>query len=158
PDGKRILTGSEDKSVKLWDAETGQEVFSLQHRLGVSSVAFSPDGKRILAGGGLGGTSVEAKVWDAVKGQEIHSLKGHTSPGTSVAWSPDGKRILSGSRDKTARVWDTKSGQELLILNHSDRVNSVSWSPDGKHILTGGGILSGVVSLPGEAKVWNAET
>ena len=74
-DGKRILTGSEDQTAKVWDAEKGQEVLSLKgHTYSVSSVAFSPDGKRILTGS----WDRTAKVWDAEKGQEVLSLRGHT--------------------------------------------------------------------------------
>jgi WD40 repeat protein len=76
----------------------------------VYSVAWSPDGKRILTGG-LRDTAYlsedsTAKVWDAGKGQELLTLKGHTGDVLSVAWSPDGKRVVTGSADQTAKVWE----------------------------------------------------
>ncbi len=82
PDGKRILTGSWDNTVKVWDAATGQEVLSLKgHTQQVTSVSWSPDGKRILTGS----FDKTAKGWDAEKVHEIHSLKGTGGP---VSWSP----------------------------------------------------------------------
>ena len=75
PDGKRLASASLDKTVKVWDATTGQEILTLKgHTGGVLGVAFSPDGNR-LASGGWDGT---VKVWDAATGQEIRTLKGHT--------------------------------------------------------------------------------
>ena len=92
----------------------GQEPLTLKgHSHTVTSVSFSPDGKRIVSGGGdwsygepLPG---EIKVWDAQTGQETLTLKGHSSLVSSVSFSPDGKRIVSGSRDKTVKVWDLSS-------------------------------------------------
>ena len=78
PDGKRIVSGSEDKTVKVWDAATGQETLTLKGHTGaVTSVAFSPDGKRIVSGS----EDKTVKVWDAATGQETLTLKGHTSCG-----------------------------------------------------------------------------
>ena len=92
-DGKRIVSGSYDKTVKVWDADKGTETLTLKgHTQPVSSVAFSADGKRIVSGS----YDKTVKVWDADKGTETLSLKGHTEGVTSVAFSPDGKRIVSG--------------------------------------------------------------
>ena len=82
----------------------------------VESVAFSPDGKRIVSGSEDNNSS---KVWDPTSGQETLTLKGHTMAwalGGSVAFSPDGKRIVSRSGDSTLKVWDATSGQEMLTL------------------------------------------
>src|SRR5207248_1006633 len=78
------------------------------HTAGIGSVAFSPDGKRIVSGS----DDETVKVWDAQTGQETLTLKGHTHWVISVAFSPDGKRIASGSFDKTVRVWDAHTGQK----------------------------------------------
>jgi ABC-type dipeptide/oligopeptide/nickel transport system ATPase component len=108
PDGKRIVSGSMDGTLKVWDATSGQKTLTLHGHIGwVSSVAFSPDGKRIVSGA-LDGT---LKVWDATSGQETLTLKGHTAVVDAVAFSPDGKRIVSGSGDML-RVWDAPSGQK----------------------------------------------
>jgi len=111
PDGKRIVSGSGDKTVKIWDAETGEEILALiGHSHGVNSVSFSADGKRIVSGSG--DTYPESgviKVWDAETGQEMLTVDVHTQRITSVSFSPDGKRIVSGSSDKTVKVWDILS-------------------------------------------------
>ncbi len=114
PDGKRLATASGDKTAKVWDAASGQEVLTLRgHGGSVRSVAWSPDGKRLATASG----DKTAKVWDAASGQELLTLKGHQSYVYSVAWSPDGKRLATASdEDQTAKVWDAASGQELLTL------------------------------------------
>ena len=124
PDGRRIVSASDDKTLKVWDAESGQETLTIKgHTSDVLSVAFSPDGRRIVSGGG------SPKVWDAESGQETLTLKGHSFGVMSVAFSPDGRRIVSGSLDETLKVWDAESGQEILTLKgHSDRISSVALS------------------------------
>ena len=113
----------------------------------VYSVAFSPDGTRIVTGS----ADNTAKVWDAMTGTEMITLKGHTSSVDSVAFSPDGTQIVTGSMDKTAKVWDAKTGSETLTLKgHASSVYSVAFSPDGTRILTGSGDEM--------AKVWDAKT
>ncbi|KIN96361.1 hypothetical protein M404DRAFT_82641, partial [Pisolithus tinctorius Marx 270] len=107
PDGKRIVSGLLDNTVRVWDAERGVQISSpLEgHTWSVTSVAFSPDRKRIRIVSGSEDNTV--RVWDAERGMQIGSpLEGHTEPVDSVAFSPDGKRMVSGSWDKTVRVWD----------------------------------------------------
>src|SRR5262249_8665581 len=99
----------------------------------VHSVAFSPDGKRIVSGS----FDNTVKVWDADKGTKTFSLKGHSGPVESVAFSPDGKRIVSGSRDGTVKVWDAGTGVEAFSLKGQGVVASVAFSPDGKRIVSG---------------------
>jgi WD40 repeat protein len=148
PDGARVLTGSWDKTAKLWDAKTGAGLLTLEgHTDGVLSVAFSPDGARVLTGS----EDETAKLWDAKTGAEIFTLKGQTDSVRSVAFSPDGTRVLTGSDDKTAKLWDAKTGAEILTLKgHTGRVFSVAFSPDGVRVLTG--------SDDKTAKLWDAKT
>jgi uncharacterized protein with WD repeat len=148
PDGKRIVSGSWDKTLKVWDAQTGLETLTLKgHTNDVNSVSFSPDGKRIVSGS----YDKTLKIWDAETGQETLTLKGHSSSVTSVSFSPDGKRIVNGSNDNTVKVWDAETGQETLTLRgHSGPVRSVSFSPDGKRIVSG--------SSDRTVKVWDAQT
>jgi multicomponent Na+:H+ antiporter subunit D len=128
PDGKRIVSGSGDKTLKVWDAETGQLALTLDghsddghsddghsddgHSDIVTSVSFSPDGKQIVSGSG----DDALKVWDAETGQLALTLDGHSDIVTSVSFSPDGKRIVSGSEDKTLKVWDLKTGHLTWIF------------------------------------------
>ena len=138
PDGKRIVSGSADKTVKVWDSATGEEVATLRgHSDGVISVAFSPDGKRIISGS----WDNTIKVWDAATGAELMTLRGHDFYGgsiDSIAFSPDGERIVSGSGDKTIKVWDATNGDELMtIRGHERRIGPVSFSPDGRRIVSG---------------------
>ncbi|KAJ6550303.1 WD40-repeat-containing domain protein, partial [Mycena capillaripes] len=112
PDGKRIVSGSLDKTVRIWDAESGAPLREpLEgHTNPVTSVAFSPDGKRIVSGS----WDNTVRIWDAESGAPLREpLEGHTNRVTSVAFSPDGKRIVSGSEDKTVRIWDAESGAPL---------------------------------------------
>ena len=93
PDGRRIVTGSSDKTAKLWDTDTGQEIRSLNgHGDSVCSVVFSPDGRFVLTGS----WDRKAILWDAVTGQEVRSFRGHTNWVHSVAFSPDGDQVLTG--------------------------------------------------------------
>ena len=112
----------------MWDAASGKETRSLKgHKGVVSSVAFSPDSKKIVSGG----WDCTMKVWDASSGQEMLTLKGHTQLRRYAGriqcvakFSPDGKNIVSCSDDKTLKVWDATSGQETLTLKgHTSDVN-----------------------------------
>jgi WD40 repeat protein/serine/threonine protein kinase len=139
PDGKRLASAGNDRTTKVWDAQTGHELLSLDGLKGSgNSVAFSPDGKHLATVGS------EVKVWDVQTGQELLSLKGGSD---GVAYSPDGKRLASAGYDRTTKVWDAQTGQELLILKGGGY--SVTFSPDGKR-------LAGVDDKT--VKVWDAQT
>jgi len=104
PDGTKVLTGSCDKTAKLWDAATGDCIRTFTgHTRGVYSLAFSPDGTKVLAGGFSGKT----RLWDANTGDSIRTFSSHASVVLSVAFSPDGTNVLTGSMDGTARLWWT---------------------------------------------------
>ena len=140
PDGRRIASGSADKTICLWDAETQLQLGSplTGHTDRVSSVAFSPDGKRIASGS----YDMTICLWDAETGLQLGSpLTGHTEPVTSVAFSPDGKRIASGSSDSTICIclWDAETGLQLgsPLTGHTDFVCSVAFSPDGQSVVSG---------------------
>ena len=144
-DGQRILTGSWDKTAKVWDAASGKELVTLKdHYDRVRSAAFSPDGQRIVTGCWDG----FARVFEAASGRELLIRYGHSVYGP-VAWSPDGQRIVTGSWDMTAEVWEAASGRELLTLQgHTYLIQSVTFSPDGQRIATGGS--------DGTVRVWDA--
>ncbi|KZP18430.1 WD40 repeat-like protein [Athelia psychrophila] len=150
-DGKYIASGSWDKTIRVWDAHTGELAAgpSKRHTHVVYSVAFSPDGKRI-ASGSLDKTVI---VWDAHTGDLIAGpFEGHSEPIRSVAFSPDGECIASGSEDHTVCVWDSRTGRLVAgpFEGHNDEVNSVAFSPDGKCIASG--------SRDETIHIWDART
>jgi WD40 repeat protein len=135
PDGKMALTGNDDGTARIWNAQNGQEIRTLSgHNGSVWAVAWSNDGKMVLTGS----DDNTAKLWDAGSGQELHTFSGHTGSVNVVAWSPDGKKILTVSSDGTAKVWDASNRQELRTFSdHGNAILAVAWSPDGKMLLTG---------------------
>ena len=148
PDGTRIVSGSDDGTVRIWDAETGEETAILSgHKDGLESVAYSPDGTRIVSGSDDG----TMRIWDAEIGKEKVILKGHEKEVLSVAFSPDGKHIISGSNDGTVRIWNADTGEEKVILKgHEKEVLSVAFNPDGIRIASG--------SNDGTVRIWDAIT
>jgi WD40 repeat protein/serine/threonine protein kinase len=111
----------------------------------VPSVAFSPDGLRVVTGSSDG----TAKVWDEGTGRELRTLVGHSSGIGAVAFSPDGLKIASGSTDQTVKVWDALNGKILQSIKaHDGYVTSVAFSPDGQRIVTG--------SVDKTARIWEA--
>ncbi len=138
PDGRRIVSGSVDNSLRLWDASSGKQLGPplLGHTSSVWSVAFSPDGRRIVSGS----RDNSLRLWDASSGKQLGPpLQGHTRQVLSVAFSPDGRRIVSGSWDNSLRLWDASSGKQLgpPLQGHTSSVNSVAFSPDGRRIVSG---------------------
>lgn len=135
PDGKRIVSCSFDRTIRIWDWATGnKQAVLIGHENGVQSVAVSPDGKRIVSCS----YDKTIRIWDTATGKEQAVLKGHSGAVYSVAFSPDGMRIVSGSSDRTIRIWDTTTGKNQAVLRgHSDEVASVAFSPNGKRILSG---------------------
>ena len=148
PDGRILASGSQDNTVRLWDATTGRGVRLLEgHTQTVTSVVFSPDGK-VLASGSRDNT---IRLWDAVKGSRNGVLEGHTDWVTSIAFSPDGTALISGSGDRAVRLWNASTGAPFGILDrNSDPVRSVAFSPTAKILATG--------SEDNTARIWNWST
>ncbi len=169
PDGKRLVSGSSDNvsatfppdggpavlvpsvadnTIKIWDAQTGREDLTLRgHKGVVNSVAFSPDGRRVVSGS----SDKTIRVWDARTGREVLTLQGHDISVDCVTYSPDGGRIASGGDDNTIKLWDVRAGREELTLRgHTMGVRSVAFSPDGVRLTSG--------SWDGTIKVWDART
>jgi WD40 repeat protein/serine/threonine protein kinase len=150
PDGGRLVSGSQDGMVKIWDTRSCSEAMTLRNRqeeFYIYHVAFSPDGRYVASGG----CAHTFKIWDAATGADTMTFHGHESSIDGVAFSPDGKHIASASRDKTIKVWDVSSGKELVTLKgHDSGVICVAFSPDGRFIVSG--------SLDPNIRVWEWQT
>ncbi len=129
PDG-RLLATSWISQVIVWDAATGERLFSLPGEvigMAVDRFDFSPDSTR-LAVANMDGLP---KVWDLARRTELFALAGHTQICDGIAFSPDGKRLATGDLAGIVKIWDALTGQELATLEHGGMVHSVTFSPDG---------------------------
>ena len=129
-DGKNIVSGSLDKTVKYWNISTGLLIKSFEFGPTLKCVSFSKDGKIIMAGGSM------IKLWNRATGDLIKTFEGHTSHVSCVGFSPDGKHILSSSLDKTMKLWDRQNGDLLKTINVKKWVLSFNFSNDGVNLLT----------------------
>jgi len=152
PNGKYIISGSGDGSVRVWDWKKQKEITKLEgHTENVSSICISNDERFIASGSGDG----SVRVWDWKNEREIIKLEGHTTNVYSVYFSPDGQYIVSGSSgfhekdDNTIRVWDWKKQKEIAKLDgHSiGRVLSMCFSPNGRYIAS--------CSLDATIRIWD---
>ena len=149
PDGSRVVIEyNYGSNIDIWDVSTGHKIGTIVHR-GLAKVTFSPDGSRILTGGG----SPEniARIWDAANLKCLLEIRQHRKPIDSVAFSPDGLRFLIGSYDGTTQMWDTAKLEPIgKALVHQSEVKSVAFSPDGTKILIG--------YADGTVRLWDAFT
>jgi WD40 repeat protein len=153
PDGKTLASVSyddRDPTVRLWAVATGRQVgdpladdTSPASSGAFSSVAFSPDGKTLVAGSDDG----TVRQWDVATGRQIGDpLTDQTGLVLCVAFSPDGKTLATGSDDGTVRLWDVATGRQSgdLLTGQTGLVSSVAFSPDGKTL----------ASVSGDDSVW----
>ncbi len=146
PDGRYLASGSDAKTVQVWQLEDADQHNHINayygHSRWVNTLAWSPDGKYIASAG----YDTTVQVWDAVEGDSMFATlealliyRGHTYGVNALAWSPDGTRIASCSWDNVVRVWDVLTGETVLnYRGHSARVSAISWSPDGTRIASAG--------------------
>ena len=135
PDGRRVLTGSEDNTARLWDATTGEPLgIILKHQEAVLAVAFSADGQRIATAS----RDKTAQIWDAATGKLLLGPLAHAGPVTVVAFSSDGRRLVTASLGQ-AQLWDAATGQPVgTPLQHTADVVMAIFSPDGRRVATAG--------------------
>ena len=148
PNGQMIASGSYDRTIRLWNPNTGRHIRTLEgHTDDVNSVSFSPDGQMIASGS----RDDTIRLWNPNTGRHIRTLEGHTDDVNSVSFSPDGQMIASGSRDDTIRLWNPNTGRHIRTLKgHTRAVFSVAFSPDGQIIASG--------SHDRTVRLWNPNT
>mgnify|MGYP002780377672 CR=1 FL=1 len=147
PTGKYLASGSSDKSVRVWDAKSGDSVAVLPgHADTIEALAFDPAGTRLASAS----DDFTLRLW-AVDGWKPTVLKGHGQWVLSVAFDPTGRFLASGSRDRTVRVWDTTGPNPPLVLTgYTNWVHSVEFAPDGKTLVAASGHYG--LDSPGEVK------
>ncbi len=143
PNGKLVLSGSEDNTIRVWDVAAGEEVKALRgHGSSVRSCVFSPDGEWVLSGG----DDDSVRLWNVQGYQEVRVLHarvlaGHEDAVLAARYSRDGREIVTASRDRTAELWNAASGEPLERFQegHDFLVSGVVFYPDGRHLATGAG-------------------
>jgi hypothetical protein len=146
-DGRRAVSSSRDKTLKVWDLDSGRELRTLEgHSGGVYGVAVSADGQRAVSAS----DDKTLKVWDLDSGHELRTLEGHSDWVKGVAVSADGRRAVSACWDGTLKVWDLDTGRELRPLEgHSGSVAGLAVSADGRRAVS--------ASEDQTLKVWDLE-
>merc|ERR1719392_316402 len=147
-DGHFALSGSWDKTLRLWDLSTGNTTRRFEsHTKDVMSVAFSADNRQIVSGS----RDKTLRLWDLSTGNTTRRFESHTKDVNSVAFSGDNRQIVSGSRDKSIKLWNTLAECKYTIQEdmHTDWVSSVVFSPSAKMPLI---VSAGWDKL---VKVWN---
>jgi serine/threonine-protein kinase len=148
PDGQILASGSYDKTIRLWDIQTGKLQRTLTgHTDAVRAIAFSPDGQMLASGSG----DKTIKIWHTQTGELARTLYGHVGPIWAIATSPDAKTLASGSYDGVIKTWNLQTGELLQTLpEHYDSIWAVTISPDGKTLASG--------SYDGTVKIWDLQT
>jgi WD40 repeat protein len=137
-DGQRILSTSDDSTIRVWDSRTGALTLGplVGHTAWVFVALFSPNGKHIVSGS----HDKTIRFWDAYQGHvHLEPLRGHKDVVLSVSFMPDGSKIASGSIDRTIRIWNASTGRAIRTLTDDDLdwVYTIAFSPDGKHLVSG---------------------
>jgi WD40 repeat protein len=143
-DGSQLASGSLDKTVRVWEADTGKQshCFS-QHEAPVLSVAFAPDGQQVVSGGGAAGQDCTVRLWDVSTGRTRREFKGHHAPVEKLAFSHDGRRVLSSDRERSL-VWVAGSGTELHTLPRGPAADLGFTPRDEPYVLVRSGSLNWV--------------
>jgi WD40 repeat protein len=147
-DGEVLVSGCADKTINLWNMQTGTQIRTLKGNTGeISSVAISPDSKFLAVGSSTHPKS-NVKVWELQTGKLLHTLLGHQKPVNVVAISPDGEIIASGSNK--IKVWHLYTGERICTLWHSVTVQAIAINPDSTILASG--------SADSKIRLWNPRT
>jgi WD40 repeat protein len=131
PDGKTLVSGGQDKAIKIWDLQTGKLKKTLQSNSGaINALAIAPDGKTVVSGSG----DRIIRIWDITSDRSPQILKGHSGNVTHVDFSSDGKTLISleDSRSRKIKVWELATGEQKATLPYS---HFHDISPDGKRVI-----------------------
>ncbi|MBT6484691.1 MAG: SUMF1/EgtB/PvdO family nonheme iron enzyme [Planctomycetaceae bacterium] len=144
PNGKMIASASGDRSVRIWDTESGKQLHVLTGFIDTARCAvFSPDGNTLASCGGFSTSKApetfEIRIWDIGTGKVKPNLKGHTKPVRRVTFSPNGKLLASASYDGTIRIWDLKAHTSKVLSGHEGGVFDVAFHPTDPDVLVSGG-------------------
>lgn len=143
-DGSRLLTTSDDSTVRLWDASSGVELREFkEHKHWVWGADFSPDGDEAVSVS----RDRTGLVWRTDNARVLFALRGHSASIYDVAWSPDGEAIATAGGDNVIMIWDAEGNAQQTLSGHTDRVLAVDFSPDGN--------LLAAVSHDGNMTLWN---
>lgn len=144
PNGKHLLTGSHDASVRFWDIETQTSAILAAHQSGITSVAFSPDGEMFLTGA-LDST---ANLW-SLQGELLFCYEEPQTYINTLAFSPDGQSIMAGCSNGVAVQWSLEGEEVQRFKAHQEAINDVGFSPDGQRMIT--------ASNDRTSRLWNAD-
>lgn len=137
-----LVSGSDDNTIKIWDARKKYAVHTLENNFQVTGVCFNDTSEQIISGG----IDNDIKVWDIRKNEIIYRLKGHTDTVTGISLSPDGSYVLSNAMDNTLRIWDIRpyvSTERCVKIfsghqhNFEKNLLRCAWSPDGTKVSGG---------------------
>ncbi|MGC6415118.1 MAG: caspase family protein, partial [Bacteroidia bacterium] len=146
--GSQIVTASGDRIARIWDAQSGELLHTLEgHTNSVNSAVYNATGSQIVTASWDG----TARIWDAQSGELLHTLEGHTKWVNSAYFNAKGSQIVTASGDNTARIWDAQSGELLHTLEgHTKWVNSAEFNTTGTQIVT--------ASKDGTARIWDTQS
>ncbi|MBI1310167.1 hypothetical protein GC176_02585 [bacterium] len=144
-DGKTVVSGSTDQTIRIWDATTGQQKFQLNGHVGaVHAVALSADESLIVSAG----ADNSIRLWDVAGGRQLKQLATLSETMYSVAVHPNGQTIAAAGADRKVHLFDLLTGAEKLTMEgHTDYIHCVAFNPQGTRLLSYG--------YAGQLRVWN---
>lgn len=159
-DGDRVLIAEGSGAITVVSLTDGSVIHRFKTR-GIWAAAFSPDGKSLVVSpSDVDENDNILRIWDIETSKQVGQLSGHTGTANALTWSSDNHRILSGGDDKTARLWDVKSGKQIRSFKVAQEIFAVAFSPDGQRAIVGTGVISKSRrrTPTGIAYLWNLRT
>lgn len=145
PDGRTLVSGSWDDTIKLWDVASGAQLWWNWHTNGVQSLAIAPDGGMLATVG----NDATVKLWDFQSGTLLQTLL-HPCPILSVAWDPGGRILATGGSNGQIRLWEIQNTRPAtcvgMLIGHTNRVLGLAFTPDGSTLAS--------ASWDGTVKLW----